>query len=248
MSSYTSTLKEMVDLYTIQKGGSVSEKIEIARKQLFDFDYPFFNENYRKDFETHFIRHFFMREIGFETEGLFKFNLETWLLIHMPYWNKVFESETYTFDPLTNTKINVSHDKTNNVTSDQNSSSNGSSQSTNNGSLTENDFSRELDSSNPDTRLAITTNNGQGVIEYASNIKENSDQNTKSSNNTANESSNVSSSSHATSDGSETFTETREGKTGTQTYAQLLNEYRSSLLRVEKSIFNEMNQLFMLVY
>src|SRR6185312_8610696 len=34
------------------------------------------------------------------------------------------------------------------------------------------DFSRDMTNTNPDTRLAITTNDGKGVIEYASSITE----------------------------------------------------------------------------
>ena len=46
----------------------------------------------------------------------------------------------------------------------------------------------------------------------------------------------------------ETFHQVREGKVGSQSFAQLLMEYRRSLLRVEKQVFDEMNELFMLVY
>ena len=40
----------------------------------------------------------------------------------------------------------------------------------------------------------------------------------------------------------------RVGKTGSVSYSQLVTEYRETLLRIEKQIFNEMNELFMLVY
>jgi hypothetical protein len=62
-----------------------------------------------------------MREIGFETEGLFKFNLETWMIINMPFFNKLFESESLTFDPLTNYKLDTTHNKKADRTSNNNS-------------------------------------------------------------------------------------------------------------------------------
>src|SRR5690606_30755344 len=58
-----------------------------------------------------FIRHFYMREIGFETEGLFKFYLETWLLVHMPYYNQLFKSELIEYDPLSNSQVIVAHEQ-----------------------------------------------------------------------------------------------------------------------------------------
>src|SRR5690606_40563614 len=62
-------------------------------------------------FETYFIIHFYMREIGFETEGLFKFYLETWLLVHMPYYNQLFKSELIEYDPLSNSQVIVAHEQ-----------------------------------------------------------------------------------------------------------------------------------------
>nr|prf protein p11,lower collar [Bacillus phage phi29] len=89
MSSYTMQLRTYIEMWSQGETGlSTAEKIEKGRPKLFDFNYPIFDESYRTIFETHFIRNFYMREIGFETEGLFKFHLETWLMINMPYFNK----------------------------------------------------------------------------------------------------------------------------------------------------------------
>jgi hypothetical protein len=242
------TLKELIDLYTIDEGGSQQEKLEFARSKLFDFEYPFWNEEYRKDFETRFMKHYFMREIGQETEFLFKWYLEDWLNINMPYWNKVFESELIEFDPLTNTKITDTDSKTKNQTQTSNTSGTGSSNGTTNGSLTEDNFDRQLESNNPDSRLQITTNDGQGVIEYASEIRENNANNSKTSSGSSSDSSSFSSNGNATNNETEDSTKVKDGKIGTQTYSAMLNEYRSSLIRVEKQILNEMNVLFMNIY
>ena len=57
---------------------------------IFDFDYPFYNEEKRKDFEKHFIDHFYYDEIGLETVSKFKHRLEDKLNMIMPYYNKIF--------------------------------------------------------------------------------------------------------------------------------------------------------------
>lgn len=94
-------LREIIEHYTQdQPNLSTDERIEVGRKHLFDFHYPFFSQEYKQEFETHFIRHFYFREIGTETEGAFKFHLKTWLMINMPYFNRLFESEQLEFDPF----------------------------------------------------------------------------------------------------------------------------------------------------
>lgn len=112
MASYTMTVKEMIEGYTQEERGlSHRDRIEKGRKSLLDFSYPLFDEKYRGVFETHLIREFYMVEIGFETDELFKFNLETWLNVHMPYFNQLFLSEQIKFDPLKNTSVDMQHTK-----------------------------------------------------------------------------------------------------------------------------------------
>lgn len=66
--------------------GEIVENNEI----IFDFEYPFYNENYRSTFEKHFIEHFYFDEIGLETVSRFKQRLKIKLNLIMPYWNKIF--------------------------------------------------------------------------------------------------------------------------------------------------------------
>jgi hypothetical protein len=249
-------LREYIEMFSQNETLSTREQIEKGRTKLFDFDYPIFDADYKKVFETHFIRKFYMREIGFETEGLFKFQLESWLLINMPYFNKLFESELIQFDPLSNTKLDVTNKKTTDKTQTQDASTEGtntsSSEQDTNGTLNDDDFNRQLESNTPDSRLTITSNDGSGVIEYASNIKENTDKSTKTSVNhgssSSDSTSNVSSNVNAVINETEDFIQSRLGKVGDQSFSKMLGEYRESFMRIENRIFNEMQELFMLVY
>lgn len=293
MASYTMKLGTYIEMWSqYETGLTMAQKIEKGRPKLFDFQYPIFDESYRKVFETHFIRNFYMREIGFETEGLFKFNLETWLIINMPYFNKLFESELIKYDPLENTRLNTtankkndterndnrdttgnvkSNGKSNTKTSDKaNTSGSSKEEGKTSGSVTDDNFNRKIDSDQPDSRLALTTNDGKGTLEYASAIEEN---NTNNKRNTAG-TSDVTGSAKSESTGSgtsdttttdtadsitndklnsqinnvEDYIESRVGKSGAVSYAILVQDYRSALLRIEKRIFDEMQELFMLVY
>lgn len=252
MSSYTMQLRTMIEQATQNQTLSTRDRIEEGRKKLFDFDYPIFDPNYKKIFETHFIRTFYMREIGFETEGLFKFNLETWLIVNMPYFNKLFESELMTFDPLKNTELNTTQNKKTDSTSS--SSANGSQNTTASTSAnavrTDDDFSRSLSSDNPDSRLALTANDGEGVIQYANKIEEDTRNNESTNNTSSNASGNTTDQQQVSADVNtlEDYVQQMSGKIGSQSYSKLLEEYRSTFIRIEKQIFNEMQELFMLVY
>lgn len=262
--------------------------IENGRKKLFNFSYPIFDEAYRPIFETNFIRNFFMREIGHETEAYFQFRLETWLLINMDYYNALFKSTLLEYNPLINSDMKTTYNKkndtnrndnrqttantsgtdSNEVNATQNSNSTVTSNQTSNGTNTNEDFTRDLESDTPENRLAITTNDGNGVIEYASKIgeskgkgsqnstnetnSESHNDSTQNANSTASSESNVNSSQtdNATSEikNIEDYVQSTIGKNGNITYPEMIMQYRKSLLRIEKEMFREMNELFMGIY
>lgn len=289
MAEYTMQLRTLIEQPTQYKDGlSWNERIEEGRKTLFDFDYPIFDENYRKVFETHFIRHFYTREIGSETEGLFKFRLETWLNIHMPYFNKMFDSELIEYDPLTNSKAETKYtknndrnqvdDKTNNRTGSSNlnrdtsdtvnTNTDTSEKTTGKSTSDDDNFNRQVYSDTADGRLSITANDGEGVIEYATNITEDTENN--KNNSTSETSGTGNSNTDQTAKGTlkdtagmtqndneklnsninevEDYVQNRFGKIGVQSFSKMVQEFRASFIRVERDIFNEMNELFMLVY
>ena len=74
--------------YTIE----ISELIQ-NNVNIFDFNYPIFQESYRKTFEENFKNYFMFREIGVETVARFKHNLKTQLNLLMPYYNKIYTSQ-----------------------------------------------------------------------------------------------------------------------------------------------------------
>lgn len=273
MAMYTMELRNYIEKFSqYEQGLSISEKIEIGRPHLFDFYYPIFDEDYRKVFETNFIRHFYMREIGFETEGLFKLKLEDWLNVNMPYWNEMFLSEHFEYDPLTNAQMLVAHEQQNdrerlddrNI--NQTSMTDGESigkvdqESNSTGESTDDNFSRKIGSDNPDSRLALTTEDGRGVIEYASEIDENKTDNKTNTKGQAQSSTDTRDTTHVDTSANqkdrltsnmnemEHFLQRRYGKIGADSYPKLITDYRNALLRIERDIHKELNQLFMLVY
>ena len=305
MAMYTMQLRSYIEMFSqFEDNLTIDERIEIGREKLFDFDYPFFDENYRAQFERNFINEFYMREIGFETEELFKMRLRNWLRINMGYYNKLFESELIKYDPLSNSRVDVTHTKKNdkeqndlrnidqssnthgtgntdseqigNVDSTQNSKTDSKQDTDKNTDNKEHQFNRDLEGDTPQSRLRLTTEDGKGVLEYASKINEGTQdskgntkekENIKGTTETDNKSNrkdrtdfhsqdetNVDSKANqedkfkSEANELEKFTQHRAGKIGVQSYAKLIQDYRQALLRVEVQIHNEMQELFMLVY
>ena len=84
MSSYTVELRQL-----IQNGYDIGLK-----------DYPIFDESYRETLNNKIITHYWMREIGAETAGLFKLYLNRTMDEIMPYYNQLYRSAKLDFDPL----------------------------------------------------------------------------------------------------------------------------------------------------
>lgn len=63
-------------------------------------DYPIFDELYRQTLNDKIIRRYYMREIGFETVGLFVWNLRTHMHEIMPYYNELYKTLNIIDDPL----------------------------------------------------------------------------------------------------------------------------------------------------
>lgn len=113
MSKYTTELRFICETEageTESVGFSdVDDIITAALPHIFDFDFPIFDENYRTTLETKIIRHYYTREIGLETYGLWKLKLQTKLNEIMPYYNKLYQSELYTYNPLYDVDMTTTH-------------------------------------------------------------------------------------------------------------------------------------------
>ena len=210
MAQYTLTLKQL-------KENNVP---------LFNFNYPIFNEEYRSILEDKITRHFYFREIGFETIGRFLFELETKLNEIMPFYNKMYESTLLEFDPLLNYQVKETYEKLNtgNSQGDANSIITGS----------QNEKLVNLFSDTPQGRVDF--NSSSHVTSMSQDV------------NTSSTSNNSTISQSQSNNGREEFVRTMEGNIGVQTFSQLINDYRKTFINVDLMVMDELNELFMRVY
>ena len=70
MSKYTMTIKDIVDDYSmLSESKKIDDKLDYARQYIFDFDYPIIDESTKKRIEIAILKHYYLREIAFETIG-----------------------------------------------------------------------------------------------------------------------------------------------------------------------------------
>lgn len=115
-----------------------------------DINYPFYADNatLKTNFEKKFIQYYFNRPWAHETFGEFKRRLEQKLNQIMPYYELLYQSTTFEFDPLKNRTYTRTEQRA------QENNSNGSSNT--------NSDNQNIHSDNPQTNFA--------GIDYASNM------------------------------------------------------------------------------
>lgn len=88
---------------------NVNEVLELACPKVFNFDFPIFDESYRVVLEKKILKHYYTREIGAETYGLWKLWLDARLNEIMPYYNQLYRSATLTFNPFYDVDLSREH-------------------------------------------------------------------------------------------------------------------------------------------
>lgn len=113
MSKYTTEVRYICEvaagLVESTDYTGVEDVIKKALPVVFDFSFPIFDESYRSVLETKILKHFYTREIGLETVGLWKLKLNTKLNEIMPYFNQLYNSQLYAFNPFYDVDLTRKH-------------------------------------------------------------------------------------------------------------------------------------------
>lgn len=194
---------------------------------LFDFNYPFYDEDLRKQFEEKFFQWYMFDEIGFPTIGYFKQRLKARLNVIMPYYIKLYETE------LEAKKCNFMLNKDLKET-----------------------FIRELENTSTlSSNMQTIGNNTSGNIGIYSETPQGSISDIEKYMTTANKDNTISSyegnnngSSENSSSGVEKTELISQGNIGITSSAELLDKWRKVIINIDEMILNDLNILFMQVY
>lgn len=236
----------------------VEEIVQKAAPKVFSFNFPIFDENYRATLEEKILLSYYTREICEETVGLWKLRLGQRLNEIMPYYNKLYESELLTFNPLYDVDITRDHNTTNDGTNKNVSTDNqtvtkkGTETHGSTGNISVEDVNWDLYSDTPQGGInGIDVEPGDvGNNTYLTNarkIHDNTTTGTKQDSTTTNDDTDTTvgnGTNDTTIHNTEDYLEHVKGKQGTQSYATLLSEYRKTFLNIDALIIHDLQDLF----
>lgn len=186
-------------------------------------DYPIFDPTYRDGLNEKIVRHYWNREIGFETIELFVMKMKTVMGEIMPYYNQLYNSTLTEYGPLDT--INLLTESTGH--GETNEQAQGDSTALN----TTDSQSRAVQSSTPQTMLSGDEDYATGATD--SRARTDAD-------------STASQSSQGTTE-SDTMGETRvSGYQGAA--STLVMNYRDSLINIDLMVIRDLEQLFMQIF
>lgn len=205
--------------------------LRAAEPKIFDFDYTIFDENYRHVLNTKILKHYYINEIGLETYALWKLRLNTKMNEIMPYYNQLYKSELYTFNPLYDTDITRQHK----VDRSQDSTT----KTTDTSTTEQTNGNVHADAYSDTPQGGIT---GVEKLNYLTNYRKVTDDNKLNSKITGNTDTDTGITSL------ESYVETVKGKQGVRNYSDLLKDFRSTFLNIDMQVIESLSDLFMLIW
>lgn len=174
------------------------------------------------------LKHYYTREIGAETVGLWKLWMNTKFEEILPYYNKMWESASFEFDPLDDINYRKQHY----------GASNASNTKQNTGTIgdagTYGSTKYDLFSDTPQGSLSGVNNEN-----YLTSAEKITDSQTSGNTRTLNTTQTDNGSSN------NNYTDTINGKRGTKSYAKLLEEYRKTILNIDEMFIREFSDCFL---
>lgn len=247
---------------------------DTVKKVFENITFPIFDEAYRVPLEKKILLHYYTREIGLETVGLWKLKMTSKLNDIMPYYNQLYESakidgldffETADYSETIqgNRKANNTRDfdetrtgkssgySKNNRTTDDSASS--SSKSNEHNITADTPQAKIGDIEGTKTSGGVTTNKDATIFASAYDKSEAGTETTSKTNSTdtleqtenTNSEGTTASKNTEVENTDENKTRTVKGRYGSMSTASMLKEMRETFLNIDAMIIEELSPLFM---
>lgn len=200
---------------------------EDSNFELFDFDYEFYDNALKSNFERKFFEHYYFDEIGFPTIQKFKHMLKAKLNLIMPYYKQLYNIEVQSI----NVDFLLQKDLKETFVREIENSSNMNGNISSNGN--NNSENININSDTPQSKI-------DDIEKYMSNAS-------KDKAITSYNDSNISST-DTSSNGYEKTEFTSKGNIGVTSMATLVEKWREILINIDEMILNDLQDLFMQVY
>ena len=241
MADYTIELRTICEDLAEMPGSAYNDVIPVAAPLLFNFDFPIFDEAYRYVLEQKIVKHFYTREIAHETVGMFILRLDVKMNEIMPYYNELYKSAKLEFDPLTDMHYTSSNKGT--ISTEGESSGSG-------GSTTDQEYSTQSSGE----EKSVFHDTPQGFVDtvdlenggYATNVRKQNGSSNGSGNSKNTNTNNYNNTGKNTT--TNDYVIEVSGKSGRNSYGKLIQEFRDSLINIDKMILDELKPLFFMLY
>ena len=223
MSKYTTEVRYICETFSgldESKGCfNINEIVQQSRSKIFSFDYPIFDETYRGVIETKILKHYYTREIGLETVGLWLHKLDVKMNEIMPYYNQLYNSCLLEFNPFYNTDFTTKRDIKTNEKGNSKDETNSTTKEWELYSDTPQGSVKNLENETYLTNATKNTGNGNTLNKGETNV-----------------------------DNVQDYLETVKGKVGGENYSSLLEQYRKTFLNIDMMIIDDLSDLFMNIW
>lgn len=263
MSMYTTQVRYIcesaIGLDESKGFNDVNRIIEESIPYVFNFEFPIFDENYRPVLCKKILKHYYTREIGLETVGLWKLKLDTKLNEIMPYYNKLYMSELLDLDLTANVNLKrtkkVENENIQSNTYEKTLEGSGSlnvtddTTNTTSGSETVERENQDLYSDTPqgtiiDVEDAKYLTDVRIVKDGAESESDSRTTNLHDRTEITNVNSEDSYTGNITANNVEDYLEMLTGSDGRFSNAQLLEDFRKTFLNIDVMIINDLSDLF----
>lgn len=271
MSKYTTQVRFLCEteagLNESSGYNDVNSILEKAVPNIFNFNYPIFDENYRFTLNSKILKHYYTREIAFETAGLWRLKLDTRMNEIMPYYNKFYSSELLDFNPLYDVDLTRDFTRTNEGTQEMDGSTTRKEDGTSSSKNTvheAHDINESLNQGNTIERIERHSDTPQGDIDglldtdyltSATIINEDNDLNNRRLNETTIDTTNNADLTNVINDNStvasstdiknlEEYIEHIKGKSTGKSFVSMLTEFRNSFINIDMMVIEELSDLF----
>lgn len=183
---------------------------------------------------TKIVNHYSMREIGFETIGLFRDRVNVFMNELMEEYLPLIYSASIEYDPLVN--VDYSENYTRQAINNGTTSSQSSGTSTN---------------TNTSSGLDVSSDTPQGQITKSAILNGAYASSTNANENTSSDSTTTTTSGSGTDNNtlSENYTKIMKGNSGVSATAQkMIQQYRDNIRAIDREIIEKCNELFMGIY
>lgn len=258
MSKYTTEVKFICEDIA-GKEYPIDDVLSDAWDKIFTTKATIFDEDYRPILCKKILKHYYLREIGAETVGVWRLWMNTKLEEILPMYNQLYKSALLEFDPFNDVdELRVGNRK-NTGKSAEVTATNGSTEGTSKTDTSDKSKSSDSTKSDNITRN-LYSDTPQGALTGIENNKylTNATKNTSGTNTSGSASSDSSGTSKnvydsksdtsgkrdANTEGFEEYMERITGKRGSQTYMELLKQFRETFLNIDMMIIEEFEELF----